>query len=116
MKAVQAFDYTKALQECLNKHLKILEKDISPLHNPVYNAIVSRKIKFIKWILETIKTCPDIEFQMLVTMIDSEIIIYKDKLKRVRTRPVTDKAFDVFDILNGFEMCLNRLTEMDSPM
>ena len=27
-------------------------------------------------------------------MIDSEIIIYKDKLKRTRTRPATDKAFD----------------------
>ena len=31
MTAVQAFDYTKGLQECLTKHLEIFEKDISVL-------------------------------------------------------------------------------------
>ena len=99
MTAVQAFDYTKGLQECLTKHLNIFEKDIHPSHNPVYNAIVRRKIKFIKWILRTIETYPDIEFQVLVTMIDSEIIDYKDKLHRARTRPMTDKAFDAIQHL-----------------
>ena len=54
--AVQVSNYNKNLQECLNKHLKIFEKDMSPLHNPVYNAIIKRKIKFIKWILKTIET------------------------------------------------------------
>ena len=79
--AMQAFDYTKRLQECLTKHLKIFEKDIHPSHNTVYNAIIKRKIKFIKWILKAIKSYPDIEFELLITMIDSEIIICKDKLE-----------------------------------
>ena len=99
MTAVQAFDYTKGLEECLNKHLKIFEKDIHPSHNPIYNAIIKRKIKFIKWILKAIETYPDIEFQILVTMIDNEIIIYKEKLNHARTRPATDKAFDAIQHL-----------------
>ena len=78
---------------------EIFQKDINPLHNPVYNAIVSRKIKFIKWILKAIETYPDIEFQILVTMVDVEIIIYKDKLKRSKTRPATDKTFDAIQHL-----------------
>jgi hypothetical protein len=99
MTAVQAFDYTKGLQECLTKHLKIFENDFHPSHNPVYNAIIRRKIKFIKWILKAIETYPGIEFQVLVTMIDSEIIIYKEKLNHARTRPATDKAFDAIQHL-----------------
>jgi hypothetical protein len=56
MAAVQAFDYNKDFKEYLTKHLKIFQKDMNPLHNPVYNAIVRRKIKFIKWILKTVET------------------------------------------------------------
>jgi hypothetical protein len=99
MAAVQAFDYNKGLRECLIKHLKIFQKDINPLHNPVYLGIIKRKIKFIKWILKAIETYPEIEFQVLVTMIDSEIIIYKEKLNHARTRPTTDKAFDAIQHL-----------------
>jgi len=106
MAAVQIFDYNKNLQECLIKHLKIFQKDISPLHNPVYNAIVKRKIKFIRWILETIETYPDIEFQVLVTMIDSETIIYKNKLDKARTRPMSDKAFDAIQHLEWLKNML----------
>ena len=39
-----------------------LKNIINPLHNPVYNEIIKRKIKFIKWILKTTVTYPDIEF------------------------------------------------------
>jgi hypothetical protein len=85
---------------------KIFEKGIHPSHNPVYNAIVKRKIKFIKWILKAIETYPDIEFQVLVTMIDSEIIIYKEKLNHARTRPVTDKAFDSIQHLEWLKILL----------
>ena len=94
MTAVQGFDYHKFLQECLTKHLKILSKDTHPSHNSVHVGIIKRKIQIIKWILKVIKTYPDIEFQVLVTIIDSEIIIYNDKLKRARTKLHTDKAFD----------------------
>ena len=52
MAAVQVFDYNKSLQDCLTKHLKIFEKDIHPSHNPVYNGIIKRKIRFIKWVLK----------------------------------------------------------------
>ena len=99
MTAVQAFDYTKALQECLTKHLKIFENDIHPSHNLMSNGMVKRKIKFIKWILKAIETYPGMEFQVLVTMIDSEIIIYKEKLNQASTRPATDKAFDTIQHL-----------------
>lgn len=107
MTAVQAFDYTKGLQECPNKHLKIFEKTIHPSHNPIYNAIIKRKIKFIQWILEAIKSYPGIEFQILVTMIDNEIIIYKEKLNHARTRPATDKAFDAIQHLEWLRNVLN---------
>jgi len=103
--AVQEFDYNKGIQECLNKHLKIFEKNNNPLHNPDYNEIIKRKIKFIKWILKTIETYPDIEFQVLVTMVDSKIIIYKNKLDKARTRPVTYRAFDVIRHLEWFKIC-----------
>ena len=106
MTAVQEFNYNKCLQECLTNHLKIFEKDINPLHNPVYNAIIKRKIKFIKWILKTIDTYPDVEFQVLVTMIDSEIIIYKNELDKARTRPITDKAFDAIQHLEWLKNLL----------
>ena len=99
MAAIQIPDYNKGLQECLTKHLKIFEKDIHPSHNPVYSGMVKRKIKFIKWILKEIKSYPDVPFEALVTMIDSEIIDYKDKLHRARTRPTTDKAFDTIQHL-----------------
>ena len=46
MTAVQGFDYNKFLQECLIKHLKILQKDIHPSHNPVYDGIIKRKIQY----------------------------------------------------------------------
>ena len=106
MTALQVFDYNKSLQGCLIKHLKIFQRDISPLHNPVYNGIIKRKIKFIKWILEVIKTYPDIEFQVLVAMIDSEIIIFKNKLDKARTRPMTDKAFDAIQHLEWLKNLL----------
>ena len=106
MTALRVFDYNKSLQGCLIKHLKIFQRDISPLHNPVYNGIIKRKIKFIKWILEVIKTYLDIEFQVLVTMIDSEIIIFKNKLDKARTRPMTDKAFDAIQHLEWLKNLL----------
>ena len=40
------------------------------------------KIRFIKWILKSIKLYPDIQVEVPLTMIDSEIIDYKDKLHR----------------------------------
>jgi hypothetical protein len=39
-------------------------------------------------------------------MIDSEIIIYKNKLDKSRTRPVTDKAFDAIQHLEWLKNLL----------
>ena len=94
MTTVQEFDYSKRIQVCFMKHLKIFQKEINPLHNPVCNAIAKRKMKFITWILKAIVTYPNIEFQIIISMIDSVIIIYENKLDKARTGPMTDKAFD----------------------
>jgi hypothetical protein len=47
-------------------------------------------------------------------MIDGEIIIYKNKLDKARTRPVTDKAFDAIQHLSGLKICSSQLIVMDS--
>ena len=99
MTAVLISNYNKHLQDCLSKYLKVFENDIHSSDNPVYNAIINRKLKFIKWILKAIKSNENIQYEMLIIMIDTEIILYKRRLGRARTRPMTDKAFDTIQHL-----------------
>jgi hypothetical protein len=97
--AIQVFNYNNALQNCLTKHLKIFENDIHTSHNPIYIQIFKRKINFIKWILKAIKSNENIPYDELTIMIDTEIIVYKRRLERARTRPLTDKAIDAIQHL-----------------
>ena len=96
---VETSNYNKNLQNCLTNHLKIFEKEISPLHNPVYNSSINTKISFVKWILKTIKSDEKIPYETLVVMIDTEIIIYKTRLEKAKTRLITDKTYDAIQHL-----------------
>ena len=107
MTAVLICNYNKYLQDCLTKYLKTFENDIHSSHNPIYNAIINRKLKFIKWILKAIKSNENIPHEMLIIMVDTEIILYKRRLGRARTRPVTDK---IFDAIQHLEWLRNLLT------
>jgi hypothetical protein len=60
------------------------------------------KIRFIKWILKSIKLYPDIQFEVLLTIIDSEIIDYKDKLHRARIRPRTLPLINSIPYVKGW--------------
>ena len=99
--------YNRHLQDCLNKYLKAFESDILHSDNPLNNGIIRRKIKFIKWILKEIKINEKISYETLITMVDTEIIIYKRKLQRASTRPTT---FKVFDTIQNLEWLRNLLT------
>jgi hypothetical protein len=104
--AAQSNDYyNRHLQDCLTKYLKAFESDILHSDNPLQN--IKRKIKFIKWVLKEIKSNEKISYETLIIMVDTEIIIYKRKLQRASTRPMTFKVFDAIQHLEWLRTLLS---------
>jgi hypothetical protein len=58
-------------------------------------------------VLKEIKSNEKISYETLINMVDTEIIIYKRKLQRASTRPMTFKAFDAIQHLEWLRALLS---------
>ena len=104
--AIKNPNYNKNLENCLTKYLKVFKREVSPSHNPVYNSSIIKKVSFVKWILNTIKSNEIIPYETLIVMIDTEIIIYKRRLEKARTGLLTDKTYDAIQHLQWLRSLL----------
>ena len=71
MEGAQEFDDLKGLEKSLRHQVQSLNADLHPSHNPVYLRSIKKKIRYVKWILNVMKS-DSFTHQDLLDMIDSK--------------------------------------------
>ena len=105
---IQTSNYNKGLQNCLIKHLRILEYNIHSSRDAVFNHSINQKIRFVMWIIKILKSNKNICYDLLIIMIETEIIILKRRLDDAIIERQGVKLFDSLQHLERLRKIVTR--------